>query len=346
MPNSEITVEMVRDALSHVMEPELHQDLITLNFVEDIEVNGSDVSFTLMLTTPACPLKGQLQMDCERALNEHIPQVGGINIKFDSRVRGDQRIADKLDLNIKNIIAVSSGKGGVGKSTVSINLAVSLGMEGARVGLLDADIYGPNIPMMMGLTELPPPAENDKLQPAEAFGVRVMSMGFLIPPNQALVWRGPMLHNTIKQLFTEVLWGDLDYLVVDLPPGTGDAQLSLAQLVPLTGGVIVTSPQAVSVGDAARGINAFNHLEVPVLGVIENMSGEIFGRGGGEKAAKEFDLDFLGSIDLDPAISRGGDNGQPIVVAAPDGEAAQAFRKLARVIAGRVSVLGFQTAAG
>ena len=345
MPNSEITVDMVRDALSHVMEPELHQDLITLNFVEDIAVSGNDVSFTLMLTTPACPLKGQLQMDCERALNEHIPQVGEISIKFDSRVTGDQRIADKLNLDIKNIIAVGSGKGGVGKSTVSINLAVSLGMEGARVGLLDADIYGPNIPMMVGLTELPP-AENDKLKPAEVFGIRVMSMGFLIPPNQALVWRGPMLHNTIKQLFTEVLWGELDYLVVDLPPGTGDAQLSLAQLVPLTGGIIVTSPQAVSVGDAARGANAFNHLEVPVLGVVENMSGDVFGRGGGEKAAKDFDLDFLGAIDLDPAISRGGDSGRPIVIAEPDGESAKVFRQLARVIAGRVSVLGFQTAAG
>ena len=250
---------------------------------------------------------------------------------------------DKLNLSIKNIVAVSSGKGGVGKSTVAINLAVSLAQEGASVGLLDADIYGPNIPMMMGLTELPP-GENDKLVPAEAHGVKVMSMGFLIPANQALVWRGPMLHNTIKQLFTEVIWGELDYLVVDLPPGTGDAQLSLAQLVPLTGGIIVTTPQAVSVADAARGINAFEHLSVPVLGVVENMAGEVFGRGGGRKAAEEFGLEFLGVVDLDPAIARGGDQGRPIVIEAPDSAAAKAFRALAGQVAARLAVQEFQAA--
>jgi ATP-binding protein involved in chromosome partitioning len=223
---------------------------------------------------------------------------------------------------------------------VSINVAVSLALEGARVGLLDADIYGPNVPMMMGLTELPP-SQDDKLQPAEAFGVKVMSMGFLIPANQALVWRGPMLHNTIRQLFTEVVWGELDYLVVDLPPGTGDAQLSLAQLVPLTGGIVVTTPQAVSVGDAARGLSAFEHLSVPVLGIVENMSGEVFGRGGGERAAREFGVDFLGSVELDPDISRGGDTGRPIVVHKPESAAAQALRGVARAIAARVSVLAY-----
>jgi ATP-binding protein involved in chromosome partitioning len=338
-----ITVDAVRDALRTVQEPELHKDLITLDFVKDIEVKGSDVSFTILLTTPACPLKDQMRLDCERALNEHLPSVGKITIAFGSQVRGDKRIGEKLSLPIGNIIAVSSGKGGVGKSTVSINLAVSLALEGARVGLLDADIYGPNVPMMMGLSELPP-QQDDKLVPAEAYGVKVMSMGFLIPPNQALVWRGPMLHNTIKQLFTEVLWGELDYLVVDLPPGTGDAQLSLAQIVPLTGGIVVTTPQAVSVGDAARGMSAFEHLDVPVLGIVENMSGDIFGRGGGERAAREFGIEFLGSVEMDADIARGGDTGKPIVVSKPDCPAAVALRSLARVVAGKVSVLSYAQA--
>ncbi len=335
-----ITADAVREALRTVMDPELHKDIITLDFVRDIKIERSDVSFTVLLTTPACPLKDTIQRDCERALHEHLPGLGAIRITFGSQVRSDQRIMDKISLPIGNIIAVSSGKGGVGKSTVSINLAVSLALEGARVGLLDADIYGPNVPMMMGLTQLPP-SQDDKLQPAEAFGVKVMSMGFLIPPNQALVWRGPMLHNTIKQLFTEVLWGELDYLVADLPPGTGDAQLSLAQLVPLTGGIVVTTPQAVSVGDAARGLSAFEHLGVPVLGIVENMSGDVFGRGGGEKAAREFGVDFLGSIELDPEISRGGDTGRPIVVHRPDSAAAKALRELAREVAARVSVLAY-----
>jgi ATP-binding protein involved in chromosome partitioning len=338
-----ITVEAVRDALSNVMEPELGKDLISLDFVRDVKIDENNVSFTLLLTTPACPLKETMQRDCERALHEHMPGIGRITISFDSQVRSDRRIMDKLSLPIRNIVAVSSGKGGVGKSTVSLNLAVSLALEGAATGLLDADIYGPNIPMMMGLTELPP-TQNDKLVPAEAFGVRVMSMGFLIPPNQALVWRGPMLHNTIRQLFTEVAWGELDYLVVDLPPGTGDAQLSLAQLVPLTGGLLVTTPQAVSVGDAARGMSAFQHLSVPVLGIVENMSGDVFGRGGGERAAREFGIDFLGSVELDPEISRGGDEGRPIVVSRPDSGAAQSLRKLARVVAGKVSMLAYASA--
>jgi ATP-binding protein involved in chromosome partitioning len=336
---------MVRDALATVIEPELHQDLISLGFVEDVRIEGTDVSFTLLLTTPACPLKDKMRMDCERALHEHIPDVGDISIRFDSRVRSDQRIMDKLNLAVKNIVAVSSGKGGVGKSTVSINLAVSLAREGAKVGLLDADIYGPNIPILIGLNELPG-SGGDKLDPAEAHGVSVMSMGFLIPDNQALVWRGPMLHNTIKQLFTEVNWGELDYLIVDLPPGTGDAQLSLAQLVPLTGGLIVTTPQAVAVADAARGVNAFEHLKVPVLGIIENMSGSIFGSGGGERAAERLGVDFLGRVGLDAQIAAGGDEGVPIVVAEPEGESARSFRELARVVAGKISVLGFQNAEG
>ncbi len=241
----------------------------------------------------------------------------------------DPRIEAKLGVPIKNIIAVASGKGGVGKSTVSANLAVSLARTGAQVGLLDADIYGPNIPIMMGVDEMPP-VEEGKLIPAEAHGVRFMSMGFLLPPEQALIWRGPMLHKAIQQLFTDVRWGELDYLVVDLPPGTGDAQLSLAQIAPLSGGLIVTMPQMVSVADARRGAAAFEQLEVPILGVIENMSGEIFGSGGGETAARELGTTLLGVIGLDADVSASGDLGVPIVAARPESEAAGTFHSLAQ----------------
>ncbi len=241
----------------------------------------------------------------------------------------DPRIEAKLGVPIKNIIAVASGKGGVGKSTVSANLAVSLARTGAQVGLLDADIYGPNIPIMMGVDEMPP-VEGGKLIPAEAHGVRFMSMGFLLPPEQALIWRGPMLHKAIQQLFADVRWGELDYLVVDLPPGTGDAQLSLAQIAPLSGGLIVTMPQMVSVADARRGAAAFEQLEVPILGVIENMSGEIFGSGGGETAARELGTTLLGVIGLDADVSASGDQGVPIVAARPESQAARTFHALAQ----------------
>ncbi len=250
----------------------------------------------------------------------------------------DPRIEAKLGIPIKNIVAVASGKGGVGKSTVSVNLAVSLAQTGAAVGLLDADIYGPNIPIMMGVEEMPP-VEAGKLVPAEAHGVRFMSMGFLLPPEQALIWRGPMLHKAIQQLFSDVRWGELDYLIVDLPPGTGDAQLSLAQIAPLSGGLIVTMPQMVSVADARRGAAAFEQLEVPILGVIENMSGEIFGRGGGETAAAELGTALLGVVGLDAQISASGDGGRPIVAASPESEAARTFGELAQQVVAQLRAL-------
>ncbi len=340
MADNTITEEQVKKALGTVIEPELHKDLITLNFVRDIKIDGNDLTFTIMLTTPACPLKGVLQSESERALHRDVPGIGNITVKFDSEVRSDNRISEKLNVPIKNIIAVSSGKGGVGKSTVSTNIAISLARDGAKTGLLDADIYGPNIPMLMGVEELPPP-ERDKIVPAQAFGVEVMSMGFLIPRAEALVWRGPMLHGAISQLFTEVLWSELDYLVVDLPPGTGDAQLSLAQLVPLTGGIIVTGPQRVAVSDALRGVNAFNRLKVPVLGVLENMSGEIFGSGGGSQVAEELEVELLGTIPLDGELARLSEAGRPIVAEQPEGEIAQVFSRVARVLAGKISMLTY-----
>jgi ATP-binding protein involved in chromosome partitioning len=267
-----------------------------------------------------------------------VPGVTQVTVRFDAQVRSDSRIMGKLNIPVKNIIAIASGKGGVGKSTVSTNLAVSLALEGATVGLLDADIYGPNIPMMFGLSGRPL-IDNNKMVPLTAYGVEVISMGFLMPEGEAVVWRGPMLHKALQQLFTDVKWSELDYMIVDLPPGTGDAQLSLAQSVPLTGGVIVTGPQAVSVSDALRGATAFKRLEVPVIGVIENMSGEIFGQGGGEDAAKKLGVEFLGRINLDARIRAGGDAGKPIVLEAPDSQGAIEFRDLARKIAARISVM-------
>ena len=340
MTQPHITAEQVRDALRTVQDPEIHRDLITLDFVHDIQVHGVDVSFTVTLTTPACPLKDQIRTESEEAVRKLVPGVGKIEIGFDARVRADKRIEEKIKLPIKTIVAVGSGKGGVGKSTVAANLAVALAQSGASVGLLDADIYGPNIPTLMGINELPPP-QGETLVPALAHGVRLMSMGFLIGEAEPLVWRGPMIHGALRQLLSDVAWGELDYLVVDLPPGTGDAQLSVAQLVPLTGGVVVTTPQQLSVSDARRGVGAFQKLGVPVLGIVENMSGEIFGSGGGERAAAEMHVPFLGRIPLDPRISRMGDEGTPPVTIMKDFPAADAFRRLAQTIAAGISVQQF-----
>jgi ATP-binding protein involved in chromosome partitioning len=334
---TEVTEEAVRAALSNVIEPELHRDLISLNMVRNVEIDGNDVAFTIMLTTPACPLKGKMEQDSRAALAQ-IPGIGEVTISWDSNVPHDQRISQQVGQNFRNTIAVSSGKGGVGKSTVSVNLAIALVNEGARVGLLDADILGPNIPMMMGVNEMPSPRER-KMVPAEAHGVSFISMGFLVPADQPLVWRGPMLHSAIRQLLVDVHWGDLDYLVIDLPPGTGDAQLSLAQALPLTGAIIVTQPMEVAVQDALRGLKMFEKLEVPIIGIIENMSGEFFGSGAGERLATENDVAYLGSVPLDANVRKGGDTGQPIVVSHPDGEAAIAFRELSQKVAARVSVI-------
>ncbi len=251
---------------------------------------------------------------------------------------------------MKNAIAVASGKGGVGKSTVAVNLAVALAQTGARVGLLDADIYGPNVPTMMGITRLPPPV-NNKLVPAEAYNVKVMSIGFMVKPGQPLIWRGPMLHSAIRQFLADVEWGELDYLVVDLPPGTGDAQLSLAQSVPLSGGVIVTLPQKVSLEDASRGLQMFKELDVPILGVVENMSYlelpdgtrmDVFGSGGGEELASKADVPFIGCIPMDPEVRKGGDHGKPIVVTHPGSATAIALVAIAKAVAARLSVLALQ----
>jgi ATP-binding protein involved in chromosome partitioning len=334
---NELTEEAVRAALSTVIEPELHRDLVSLNMIRDVQIDGNDVAFTIMLTTPACPLRGKMEQDSRAALAQ-VPGIGDVTIRWDSNVPHDQRISQQVGQNFRNTIAVSSGKGGVGKSTVSVNLAIALANEGARVGLLDADILGPNIPMMMGVSEMPPPRER-KMVPAEAHGVRFISMGFLVPPDQPLVWRGPMLHSAIRQLLVDVHWGELDYLVIDLPPGTGDAQLSLAQALPLSGAIIVTQPMEVAVQDALRGLKMFEKLEVPIIGIVENMSGDFFGSGAGERLAVENQAAYLGSIPLDANVRKGGDTGEPIVVRHPEAPAAAAFREVSQKVAARVSVI-------
>jgi ATP-binding protein involved in chromosome partitioning len=332
-----LSEEVVREAMSTVIEPELHRDLISLNMVRDIQIDGRDVAFTIMLTTPACPLKGKMEGDSRAALSK-IENIGRVTINWDSNVPNDRRINQQVGQNFRNTIAVSSGKGGVGKTTVAVNLAISLARSGARVGLLDADILGPNVPMMMGVEQMPPPRDR-KMVPAENYGVKFISTAFLTKPDQPLVWRGPMLHSAIRQLLTDVAWGELDYLVIDLPPGTGDTQLSLAQAVPLSGAIVVTQPMQVATADALRGLKMFEKLDVPIIGVIENMSGEFFGSGGGKALAEKYNVEFLGSIPLDAKVRVGGDSGEPIVVAHPDSPAAQAFAEISPIIAARVSLL-------
>jgi len=351
MAKQGITQEMVLAALGQVQEPELHKDLVTLNMIRDIQIDGDRVGFTLVLTTPACPLKHQIEREAKAAVAA-LPGVSSVEIKMDANVPSDGRARGLLDLPIRNAIAIASGKGGVGKSTVAVNIAVVLAQSGARVGLLDADIYGPNVPTMMGVSRLPP-AGGTKLHPAEAYGVKLMSIGFLVKPDQPLIWRGPMLHSAIRQFLTDVEWGELDYLVVDLPPGTGDAALSLAQSLPLSGGVIVTLPQQVSLDDARRALEMFRQLNVAVFGVVENMSYlelpdgnrlDVFGSGGGERLAAESGVPFIGAIPLDPAVRTGGDSGVPVVIGQPESAVAQALYRVSQEVAARISVAAVQGA--
>lgn len=345
-----VTQEQVMAALSHVIEPELHKDLVTLDMVKDVTIDGGHVTFTIMLTTPACPLKHTMEADSVEALTA-VPGVEQVTVNFDSNVAADSRLLGKLDIGVRNAIAVASGKGGVGKSTMAANLAISMALDGARVGLLDADVYGPNVPIMMGVHERPR-AHNNRIIPPEGYGVKLMSMGFLVDPEQAIIWRGPMIHSAIRQFLEEVEWGEIDYLIVDLPPGTGDASLSLAQSLSLTGAVIVTTPQEVALSDVVRGVKMFQQLNVPILGIIENMSYfvapdtgkryDIFGHGGGAAMAKKVGVDFLGEVPLEPEVRVGGDEGTPIVTRQPDAPAAQSVRSIAQKVAASVSVLNFK----
>ncbi len=336
--------EQVMAALGTVIEPELHRDIVTLNMVRDLSIDGGVASFTIVLTTPACPLKDVFIERCNAAVIGSVPGITSLNISWDAQVPTDRRIGGNLNVPIKSIIAVGSGKGGVGKSTVSANLAASLVEAGARVGLIDADILNPNIPQMMGLGTGRPKVVNNKMQPIEAFGIKLISTGFLTDPDKPMIMRGPMLHSAIRQFFTDVEWGELDYMIVDLPPGTGDAPLSLAQSFPLAGAIVVTQPQGVAVSDALRSVAMFEQLNVPIVGVVENMAGDFFGTGGGEKFAQDRELEFLGRIPLAAAVREGGDYGRPIVSSEPDSEAGRAFHAMSQRIAARVSVLMLQSA--
>jgi ATP-binding protein involved in chromosome partitioning len=340
-----LTKESILAVLSKVQEPDLHQDLVTLGMVSNIDIKGGKVSLTVMLTTPACPFRAKI----EREVKEAILTIDGaktVDLKMDSNVPNDGRMRGLVNMPIRNAIAVGSGKGGVGKSTIAVNLAVSLALAGARVGLMDADIYGPNTPTMLGVDKLPPP-NGQRLIPAEAYGIKMVSMGLLVKPGQPLIWRGPMLNSAIRQFLGDVDWGELDYLIIDLPPGTGDAALSLAQALPLSGAIIVTLPQLVSLEDATRGLNMFKQLEVPILGVVENMSYldmpdgtrmDLFGSGGGENLAKATDTPFLGKVPIDQNVRIGGDTGKPIVSSHPNSVVAKALKEIAEKVAAKVSI--------
>lgn len=369
------STSQVLDALRQVQDPDLNQDIVTLGFVTKNEVSGGKVSVTINLTTPACPVKDQLKQQAIDVIKA-IPGVTEVDVEMTAVVKGMGGNDSKLPDNIAHVIAVSSGKGGVGKSTATVNLACALAQTGARVGILDCDVYGPDIPMMMGLAGQPQ-SDGQRITPKERHGVKTMSIGYLVEEDKPIMWRGPMIHKFIEQFLRDVEWGELDYLLVDMPPGTGDAQISLAQVVPLTGGVLVTTPQAVSTFDVAKAVAMFQQVNVEVLGIVENMSGfpiegtgapntelefvvgdttqkvtvdgdgkfstvaEIFGSGGAEGLSAKFNFPVLGKIPLNPAVRVGGDGGDPIVVSHPESLLAARFREVAGKLAQRVAMKQF-----
>ena len=352
-----VNTAALQAALATVIDPELKRPMLELGMLQDITVDGSRVSLRVVLTTPACPLKDQIRGAIENAVIGVVDGVESIDVTWDANVTSTRGLPGRQEIaGVRNVVAVSAGKGGVGKTTVSVNTAIALSLSGARVGLLDADVYGPNVPIMMGITAQPEQGTTNRISPLSAYGIKVMSFGTILRPGQPVIWRGPMLGKGLREFLYEVEWGELDYLVVDLPPGTGDVQLSLAQSVPLTGAVIVTTPQDVSLADVSRGIEMFKQVNVPVLGIVENMGAfvcshcgevtEIFGSGGGSALAERYGVPFLGSIPLDPRIRLGGGDGQPLMAAAPDSAVGGVFRDVAASIAGRVSQENFAGAAG
>jgi ATP-binding protein involved in chromosome partitioning len=345
---AQVTEADVYGALAQVKDPDLHKDIVRLGFIKDLKIEGGAVSFRVVLTTPACPVREQLQ-EQSRAVVAGLPGVTSVQVTMDAEVPKGRGLGEKLTVpGVRNIVAVSSGKGGVGKSTVAVNLAVSLARDGARVGLLDADVYGPNVPLMLGVGDMRPTINVNKLVPLEAHGVRLMSMAVLKPGDEPMIVRGPILHGLVRQFLQDVEWGELDYLIVDMPPGTGDVQLSLAQLVPVQGAVLVTTPQEVALADVRRALRMFETVNVPVLGVVENMSYfiapdtgtryNIFGEGGGRRLAEEYGVPYLGAVPLGMGVREGGDSGVPIVVGDPESPQAVAFRHVAEEVARQISI--------
>ncbi len=347
-----ITEEQVLSALRAVQDPDLHKDIVALGFVKNVKIDGGEVDFTIELTTPACPVRDMMKNEAEQVVGA-LPGVTAARATMTANVRMRGGMSGQAIPGIRNIVAVGAGKGGVGKSTTAVNLAVALAQRGARVGLMDTDVYGPNIPQMLGIRDQPAVSPEQKIIPPEAHGIKAISMGMLVPEGQAIIWRGPMLHGAVQQFMRDVLWGELDYLVVDLPPGTGDVSLSMAQSVPVAGALVVTTPQGVSVSDVKKAVSMFRQLNIPVLGVMENMSHfvcghcnertDIFGNGGGERMAVEMGIPFLGAVPIDTRVRSGGDEGAPIVMAAPDSPAAQAFLAVAGQVAAQVSVHAMRT---
>jgi ATP-binding protein involved in chromosome partitioning len=349
---SDVTPDRVLEALRPIVDPDFGKSIVDLGFVKELRVDGGRVSFAIELTTPACPVKAEF----ERSARERVaalPGVESVDVRMTSNTRGHRSAGPAAGTavlpGVRNTVAVASGKGGVGKSTVATNLAVALRQSGARVGLLDADVYGPSLPLLTGVSGRPHSQEK-RIFPLEGHGLSLMSMGFFVNESSPVIWRGPMVHGLVRQFLTDVEWGDLDYLIVDMPPGTGDAALTLTQMAPLSGAVIVTTANDLSLIDARKGLAMFQKVQVPVLGIVENMSYfvppdlpdrryHIFGEGGGRRVAAEIGVDFLGELPIDPRIVEGGDRGVPIVVGAPDSEAAGVFRELAGRIARKLAVL-------
>jgi len=348
---SALTETAVLDALRGVQDPDLHRDIVSLGFVKNVQIASGQVGVTIELTTPACPVKDQLREQA-RALVAALPGVTGVDVQMTASVRAAASADPKRAPveGVKNIIAVGAGKGGVGKTTVAVNLAAALAARGSRVGLLDGDIYGPNVPLMLGLnTQLE--TDGQKIIPAERYGLQVISVAFMTAPDAAVIWRGPMLHGAMQQFFREVRWNAIDYLIVDLPPGTGDVAISLSQVVPVTGAVLVTTPQAVSLADTRRAVQMYRKLNIPTIGVVENMShfacpscgheADLFGSGGGERLAADVSIPFLGRVPLSAPVRQGGDAGVPIVIGQPESAPAQALAGVAERVAQQVSVATF-----
>ena len=346
----------VERALRTVIDPELRRPMMDLGMLRDIAVDGDMLSLRVVLTTPACPLKDRIQDDIDAAIVGRVDGINRVRITWDSDVSSTRGLPGRQEIpGVRNAVAVSAGKGGVGKTTVAVNVAIALRLAGARVGLLDADVYGPNVPIMLGLSDHPQKSPSNRILPMQRHGLEVMSFGTILKPGQPVIWRGPMLAKALGEFLYNVSWGELDYLVVDLPPGTGDVQLSLAQTMPMTGAVICTTPQDVSLADVARGIEMFRKLNVSVLGIVENMSGficphcnertDIFGAGGGRELAERYELPLLGSIPLDPRI-RLGDGTSPFMVTSRDTPVGRIFGDVASHIAAEVSKENYAAQAG